>query len=198
MIGSVRGILRDNREMQVEIETASGLGYELSVPDSVAAQLPAKGQEVFLLTHLVMRDNTMELYGFADAEQKALFQKLIGISGVGPRSALALLSVLRPPELFAAVMASDEKVLTRAQGIGGRTARRIIGELRDTLAQPLGGTADVQLSPRAEACAALESLSFTAKEAAELVRRAGAEVDADDTDALVRTALRLAGSRKTR
>ena len=204
MIGSVRGVLRRKRDMQVDLETAGGVGYELAVAQSLVDGLPAEGEEVHLLTHLVVRDNAMELFGFQNEAQKRQFLQLIAISGVGPRSALAVLSILSPDLFHAAIAGSDEKALARAQGVGKRTAQRIIVELQPTLgvsASVPGGGGAVS-SPRAEACAALEGLSFSSSEAAALVRDAinhlgdsgeGGPLPADD---LVREALRLAGRGK--
>ena len=205
MIGSVRGVLRRKRDMQVDLETAGGVGYELAVAQSLVDGLPAEGEEVHLLTHLVVRDNAMELFGFQNEAQKRQFLQLIAISGVGPRSALAVLSILSPDLFHAAIAGSDEKALARAQGVGKRTAQRIIVELQPTLgvsASVPGGGGGAVSSPRAEACAALEGLSFSSSEAAALVRDAinnlgdsgeGGPLPADD---LVREALRLAGRGK--
>ena len=193
MIGSIQGVLAQNRGTLVEIETAGGVGYELAVPSPVAASLPETGQQVKLLTHLVSREGVMELYGFVDWAQRSLFRRLIGISGVGPRSALALLSVFEPDDFFAAVLAGDDRALTRAQGIGARSAKRIIAELQDSIAASAG---ELVGSARATAIAALEALSFSTTEASDLVRRALGDKPAADVDDLVRRALKLAGSGK--
>lgn len=191
MISSVSGKVGRIAEGLVEIRTAAGLGYELGVPAPVLQQLSTAGEdEVTLITHLVVRDDAMELFGFSNVAQRTLFRRLIALNGVGPRSALSLMSALGEEEFFAAIAAGDEKALTQAQGIGAKTARRIISELRDSLPPPEGEVG----SAAAQARKALEGLSFSATEAADLVRRAAADGAGEDVDTLLRRALQLAGS----
>lgn len=193
MISSVTGKVSRIADGQVELQTAGGLGYQLGVPTSLLPELAlAADREVTLLTHLVVRADDMELFGFQGVAQRDLFRRLIALSGVGPRSALALLSAFSADEFFSCVTAGDEKGLSQAQGIGAKTARRIIAELRD--AAP---SADAEVSSaRAEARRALEGLAFSAVEAADLVRRAVGEGTKDNADSLVHKALQLAGARR--
>lgn len=192
MIGSVKGKVGRIGADTVEILTAGGTGYELGVPTSVLQNLSSSGEdEVTLVTHLVVRADDMELFGFDSLSQRTLFRRLIALGGIGPRSALALLSAFDEQEFFAVIAAGDEKALTQAQGIGAKTARRIIAELRDSLPPPEGEVGNAASQARA----ALESLAFTATEAAELVRRAGQDGAPQEVDALVRKALQLAGTR---
>lgn len=121
-----------------------GVGYRLTVPASTVGALSSKLQkEALLYTHLAVREDAMELYGFATEEELDLFRKLISVSGIGPKGASAILGVLTPAELARACADGDYKTVARAPGIGTKTAQRIVLELKDRLApglQTSGGT----------------------------------------------------------
>ncbi len=131
MIALVAGEVSVRRPDHVVIETASGVGYRLAVSAETLRQVPAAGETVSLLTHLVVREDALSLFGFATEEERDLFLLLIGVQGVGPKMAQAVLSGGSPRELIGSVAAGDVKRLTAVPGIGKRTAERIIVELRE-------------------------------------------------------------------
>lgn len=130
MIYSITGLLRQVAPTYCVIE-ACGVGYQCSASTYTLSSLPGRGQEVTLLTHLWVKEDGMELFGFSTEQEKHCFRLLIGISGVGPRVALAILSDAAPDRLMLSIAAGDAKALTRAQGVGAKLAQRIILELRD-------------------------------------------------------------------
>lgn len=130
MIYSITGLLRQVAPTYCVIE-ACGIGYQCSASTYTLSSLPGRGQEVTLLTHLWVKEDGMELFGFSTEQEKHCFRLLIGVSGVGPRVALAILSDAAPDRLMLSIAAGDAKALTRAQGVGAKLAQRIILELRD-------------------------------------------------------------------
>ena len=139
MIGRLHGTLLDKTPPQLLVD-CGGVGYEVDVPMSTLYKLPALGQPVTLLTHLAVREDAHQLYGFATAAERDAFRALIRISGVGARIALALLSGLSVDELAQAVTAQDSARLTRVPGIGKKTAERLLLELKGKLGADLGGS----------------------------------------------------------
>ena len=131
MIALVAGEVAVRRPDYVVLETASGVGYRLAVSAETLKHVPAVGGSVSLLSHLVVRDDALALYGFATEEERDLFLLLIGVQSVGPKMALAVLSGGPPRELIRTVAAGDVKRLTAVPGIGKRTAERIVVELRE-------------------------------------------------------------------
>ena len=134
MYYSLRGTLiaADGRSAAVE---CGGVGYLCTVSAQTYSQLPEPGEEVLLYTHLSVREDAMELYGFGTEKERNCFQLLIGVSGVGPKAALSILSATTPEGLATAIITGDEKALTVAQGIGKKIAQRILLELKDKLAK---------------------------------------------------------------
>lgn len=130
MIYSITGLLRQVAPTYCVIE-ACGIGYQCSASTYTLSSLSGRGQEVTLLTHLWVKEDGMELFGFSTEQEKHCFRLLIGVSGVGPRVALAILSDSAPDRLMLSIAAGDAKALTRAQGVGAKLAQRIILELRD-------------------------------------------------------------------
>lgn len=130
MIYSITGLLRQVAPTYCVIE-ACGIGYQCSASTYTLSSLPGRGQEVTLLTHLWVKEDGMELFGFSTEQEKHCFRLLIGVSGVGPRVALAILSDAAPDRLMLSIAAGDAKAMTRAQGVGAKLAQRIILELRD-------------------------------------------------------------------
>ncbi|MDX6728326.1 MAG: holliday junction helicase RuvA [Baekduia sp.] len=196
MIALVAGEVFVRRPDHVVVETASGVGYRLAVSSETLRQVPAAGGEVSLLTHLVVRDDALALYGFATEEERDLFLLLIGVQSVGPKMALAVLSGGAPRELVAALAAGDVKRLTAVPGIGKRTAERIIVELREKVGVSDAGLPDGDVTvrraddPRSLALAGLLELGFDADEAEALLSGAVGDTPED----LLQQALKAARS----
>ncbi|MDE0163614.1 MAG: Holliday junction branch migration protein RuvA [Bryobacterales bacterium] len=137
MIASLRGRLLEKHPNFVTID-AGGVGYAVTVPVSTFSQIGGIGEEVRLLIYTHVREDTLALYGFAGGREKELFEKLITISGIGPRLAVTILSGLPTDELLDAIRVGDAKRLTRIPGVGRKTGERIALELREKL-EPLDG-----------------------------------------------------------
>ncbi|QHH97554.1 Holliday junction branch migration protein RuvA [Acinetobacter dispersus] len=176
----------------------NGVGYEIDTPLSTFCQLQ-KGQKVTLWTHLVVREDAQQLYGFSDAQEKTIFRTLLKVNGVGPKMALGILSTLSIELLIHTIEHDDINTLIKVPGVGKKTAERLMIELRDrfkALAQSTGSistTAATQIqfmsnSPVAEAEAALQSLGYKPTEA----QKAVAAVKADYTESadIIRAALK--------
>jgi len=167
------------------IVEAAGVGYKVFVPRQPEAD------EVKLHTHHVVREDAQQLYGFETREELALFEMLISVNGVGPRAALALLSVSRPADLAAAIAAGDSSALARAPGVGKKTAERLVLELRGKVASVRDGALPSTPIVEDEAAAALMALGYSASEASAALRGVPAASSAS-TEERVRAALRKA------
>lgn len=197
MIGALRGQLLQKAPPQLLIDVA-GVGYELEAPLSTFYVLPAVGQDVRLLTHLVVREDAHVLYGFATADERALFRALLKVSGVGPRIALGVLSAVTVEAFADCVRAGDAGALTRIPGIGRKTAERLVIEMRDRVADfaankmPLtdAGAVLVGGGARGEAFSALVALGYKPVEATRLLK--GVEGEGHSTEDLIRQALQSA------
>ena len=188
MIGRLEGVLRDRQPPRLLVEVG-GVGYEVEAPMTTFYSLPAVGERVVLHTHLAVRDEVPCLYGFARRVERDTFRRLLRVSGVGGKVALALLSGLDADGLARCVHAGDAAGLARIPGIGKKTAERLLFELRDRLPGAGGGAGvDVPAEPLAEAVAALAALGFSANEA----QRRVSAVDAAglDSEGIVRAALK--------
>jgi Holliday junction DNA helicase RuvA len=163
MIEFLQGVLMSKDALGAVIEV-QGVGYGLHISFPTFEALPAVGEVVTLLTHLHVREDAMQLYGFISANERRLFRQLQTISGIGARVALNILSGISPEELRKRVSGGDVEALTRIPGIGKKTAERIIVELRDTFTQEVGeeGISVVAntISVRDEALMALLSLGY--------------------------------------
>ncbi len=193
MIAFVTGVLRARGTDWVQVEVG-GVGFQISVPASLALSVGEEGERVTLHTRLMIRDDEPQLYGFPSPAALRFFYMLTGVSGIGPRSALNLLSA-RPPEALAtAIMAGDLDAFTAVPGIGKRTATRIVLELKDRLGKeglPLSTTPIVD---DADAVSALTALGYTAGEARQALRSLGPESASLDLEERIRRALtQLAG-----
>ena len=161
MIARLRGDLVEKGPDRVVIDVA-GVGYDIAVTPATVAALPAVGQAAVLHTHLHVREDIMALYGFASADERDIFQILIGVSGVGPKLALAVLATVSPNDLRSVVLAEDVAALTAVPGIGQRSAQKLLLELKPKLDMP-----DSPLQPgtaRAEVREALEGLGYQSGE----------------------------------
>lgn len=140
-----------------------GVGYDVLVPTSVIAKLPAIGKKTRLHTRMVVREDSMTLYGFSAVDQRDLFDLLTGVTGVGPKVALAFLSVLRPAVLTRAIVNGDAAALTVVPGVGKKVAQRVVLDLKDKL----GGDVVIVDGPLADVREALLSLGLSPQEASE-------------------------------
>ena len=174
MIGRLTGTLAAKHPPGVLVDV-NGVGYELDVPMSTFYNLPAVGERITLLTHLAIREDAHQLYGFASATERHAFKELIRISGVGARTALAVLSGLSVDELAQAVAVQEGSRLTRIPGIGKKTAERLMLELKGRLAPALEG-ADAAAGSAADSATdvmrALIALGYSEKEASAAARGA--------------------------
>ncbi len=182
MIASVRGEVLSRLGGEVVIE-AAGVGYKLAVSSETLAAVPAAGEQARLFTHLVMRDDAMHLYGFSAQAERELFLMLIGVQSVGPKVALAVLSGGTPRELLNAIASGDTARFQAVQGIGKRTAERIIVELREKVAGKVSDEIVVRATPsddpRTLAREGLLGLGFTPQEADRLLEQSGGETAED-------------------
>ncbi len=204
MIASLRGAVGRVDEESVVIEVA-GVGYQVFVHQRTAAQLRAAVGEVRLDVHTVVRDDAIALYGFLDPQELVFFRHLLGVERIGPKAALAILSRTEWGVLAEAIAAEDHGVLAAVPGIGVKTARRIVLELKGTvdqmgIARPPGG-APSGGAPVERAVDALVQLGFSAPQAREAVGAglaAAPREEARSVEDLVRDALQLLGSRELR
>lgn len=166
MIGRIHGTLIDKTPPQVLVDCA-GVGYELLLPMSSFYNLPALGQSVTLLTQLIVRDDAHILYGFETESERLAFRQLIKISGVGPRTALAVLSGLSVQDLALAVSQQEAARILKIPGIGKKTAERLLLELKDKMGLDLGaaGLAGASAGPQSDILQALMALGYSEKEA---------------------------------
>ena len=172
MIGRLSGVLLEKSPPQITVE-AGGVGYEVEVPMSTFYGLPATGERVTLLTHLVVREDAHLLYGFASEGERRAFRQLLRISGVGARTALAVLSGMSVAELVDAVAAQESGRLVKIPGIGRKTAERLLLELKGKLAgEALAGVAVNRSAPATgDVVNALLALGYSDKEAAQAVKQ---------------------------
>lgn len=181
MISYIKGPLMEKMEDAVVVE-AGNIGYHIFIPTSVLEALPAIGEEVKMFTYFQVREDAMVLFGFLNRQDLEIFRRLLGVNGVGPKSALGVLSALRPDEFRMAVISSDAKLISKAPGIGSKTAQRIILDLKDKIsaedillsvsdapaaAGDFGGVGEVGR----EAIEALTALGYSGSEAARAVKK---------------------------
>jgi Holliday junction DNA helicase RuvA len=166
MIGRLSGILLEKNPPQILID-CQGIGYEVNVPMSTFYNLPSTGDKLVLLTHLIIREDAHLLYGFGTAQERDVFKELIKISGVGPRTALSILSGMSVSDLIHAVSVQEAGRLTKVPGIGKKTAERLLLELKGRLGADLGGGGiAVQGDATSDILNALLALGYSEKEAA--------------------------------
>ena len=190
MIALISGVVAARRQDHVVVD-CGGVGYRLAVSAETLRHVPAVGQPTTLHTHLVLRDDALALYGFATEEERELFLMLLGVQAVGPKVALAVLSGGPPRELLRTLAAGDAARLQAAQGVGKRTAERIIVELREKVgAAPPEGAISISRGddPHLLARDGLVELGYSPQEAEEMLGRASGERAED----LISDALRMA------
>lgn len=200
MYAYIKGTLAEAAEDAVVVE-AGGIGYNIRVSTSTAALLPGVGNEVKIYTYTLVREDAFALFGFLTRDDLEIFKKLIAVNGIGPKGGLAILSVMSADDLRFAVMAGDAKAISKAPGIGAKTAERVILELRDKISledtlKGLGEPVNVAAATGAqggdnlmkrEAIEALVALGYSASDATAAVKK----VDITE-DATSETILKLA------
>jgi Holliday junction DNA helicase RuvA len=180
MIGRLEGRLLEKNPPSLLVDV-NGVGYEVDVPMSTFYQLPAISERVVLLTHLAIREDAHQLYGFATAAERAAFRELIKISGVGARTALSVLSGLSVTELAQAITVQESARLTRIPGIGKKTAERLLLELKGKLGADLGAApGSVGGEAHADIVRALLALGYNEREASSAVRQLPAGTGTSD------------------
>ena len=185
MIGRLTVTVLEKTPPQVVVE-AGGVGYEVDVPMGTFCQLPAVGHAVVLFTHLVVREDAQLLYGFGSRAERETFRRLLKISGVGAKIALAILSGMSTDELAAAIDGENITRLSRVPGIGKKTAERLVLELRGKLGGSGAGllladaTAAPQPSAQDDVTNALRTLGYTPREAAAALKTLPAEASVED------------------
>ncbi len=179
MIGKLSGTLGEKNPPQILLD-CHGVGYEVDVPMSTFYHLPAVGEKVSLLTHFVVREDAQILYGFATAPERAAFRLLIKISGVGPRTALSVLSGMSVAELSQAITLQEAGRLVKVPGIGKKTAERLLLELKGKLGADIGAPVTVADDAQADILQALVSLGYSDKEAALALKALPADVGVSD------------------
>jgi holliday junction DNA helicase RuvA len=189
VISFLEGLLAERRGDRVVL-AAGGIGYEVLVSATTLAKLPVTGRKARLLTHLQVRDDAMTLYGFATPGERDLFLLLLGVNGVGPKVALAILSVLSADVLQRAILDGDADAITIVPGVGKKVAARVILDLKDKL----GGVVEIPVAgPMAEVREALAGLGLSSQE----IHEALGGLDGGDApvEDLLRRALQRVGAR---
>ncbi|MBQ6951152.1 MAG: Holliday junction branch migration protein RuvA [Clostridia bacterium] len=195
MYAYLKGTVADKGQNELVLDV-QGVGYLLSVSMTTLQDAPPAGESMKVYTYLSVREDAMELYGFSSREEKAMFLKLLSISGIGPKLALAILGSMPLRDLSLAIVTGDVTALSRAPGVGKKTAQRIALELKekvsegDFAAAPTAHTSftPVQEDAATEALAALQALGYTAQEAARAISQVRGQ--SDKANDLVRLALR--------
>jgi Holliday junction DNA helicase RuvA len=195
MIAALRGVLMEKHPNQAVVEVA-GVGYDVTIPVSTYTRLPEAGQEVRLRVHTHVREDALALYGFLTQDEKSLFEKLIGVSGIGPKLAVTVLSGLAASDLIHSIRRGEVDRLIRIPGIGKKTAERMVLELRDKLPAATGEEPEAApaaaLSPTdQDVLSALLNLGCARPQAEAAVRKAKATGVPGDFEALFRRALEL-------
>lgn len=204
MIGYLKGIIEEVESESLLLDV-SGVGFRVYVPVSVLERGVRAGDDVKVYTHMQVREDGMQLFGFFDRDDLEVFQLLISVSGIGPKGALAVLSALSADDLRFAVLSEDADVITKAPGIGRKTAQKLILELKDKFklddafekkfrhaeqgTGPAGATVPSDTDAAADAVQALVALGYSNTEALQAVRKAGID-ETMDSEAALKAALK--------
>ncbi len=198
MISYIKGELVELTENAIVLDH-DGMGFLIMMPASILAKLPAVGSELKVHTYLYVKEDALDLYGFLTKDDLKVFRLLITVSGIGPKGALAILSTMSPDDLRFAVLAGDSKTISKAPGIGSKTAQKLIIELKDKLKieDVLDGGADGGYEPQsdmgdtaaAEAVMALTALGYSSADATRAVKQVDGGADMD-SEALLKAALK--------
>ncbi len=195
MYAYLNGIVADKGQNSLVIDV-NGVGYQLSVSMNTLQETPPAGEKMKVHTYLSVREDGVELFGFASREEKNMFTRLLTVSGIGPKVALSILGSMPLRDLTLAIVTGDVTALSRAPGVGKKTAQRLALELKDKVEQSdldyapaaAGPITPVQEDAAQEALAALQALGYTASEAARAVSQVRGQ--SDSANELVRLALR--------
>ena len=173
MIGSIKGkiILKTEKFILVE---ANGVGYKVNVSPEILTKTQKEEEEIFLFIHTHVREDALDLYGFLDQKELEFFEMLLNVSGIGPRSALAILCITTIETLRKAINTGDTSYLTKISGIGRKTAEKIVIELRDKVGEELSGSS---LQVELDALEALKSLGYSQTEAREALKKVSTELE---------------------
>ena len=198
MIGFLKGTLEAIYEDRIMIDV-NGIGFNVCMPGSQLDMLDPVGTDIKVYTYLAVREDAMLLYGFTTADSLELFKMLIQVNGIGPKGALALLSSMSTDDLRFAIMSGDAKTISKAPGIGAKTAQRLIIDLKDKVSvrtmlesysvNNLSPTAPETDSVKGEAIEALTALGYSSTEAMRAVRESGAGED-DDVETVIKLAFK--------
>ena len=186
MIDSVRGIIQDMGSDSITLEVG-GIGLRLEVPTSILEAAPGIGKAYYLYSILIVREDSLALYGFESRDQRTLFNTLLKVSGIGPRIGLAILSTLSAGDLQSAVVNNQPEILVQVPGIGKKTAERIIFHLKDRMTEPIAALKIVNEAD-GEVIAALTGLGYTISEAQAAMRSLPKDA-ADEIQVRIRLAL---------
>lgn len=203
MIAYLNGTLESLESDNVVIDV-NGIGYNVMISGSTADKMPGIGSTVKIYTYTCVREDAFNLFGFLSRDELNFFKMLISVSGIGPKGGLAILSVMTPDDLRFAILAGDAKAISRAPGIGKKTAERLVLELHDKISSDdivsgkisddaaMGNAAEVSGNCRDEAVAALVALGYGSSDALRAVRKAMADRPeiSDDTEAILKSALK--------
>ena len=183
MIGRLTGLLAEKNPPEILVD-CNGVGYEVLVPMSTFYNLPGLGEKVSLLMHFVVREDAQILYGFAQASERAAFRQLIKISGVGPRTALSVLSGMSVEELAQAITAQEAGRIIKVPGIGKKTAERLLLELKGKLGADIGvgvgGMVSVANDAQSDILQALVALGYSDRDAALALKALPKDVGVSD------------------
>ncbi|KKQ01476.1 MAG: Holliday junction ATP-dependent DNA helicase RuvA [Parcubacteria group bacterium GW2011_GWB1_36_5] len=188
MIGHLKGNLI-HQDLKSVILDVSGVGYKVSISVDVLAQRKKVGEEISLWIHTHVREDCLDLYGFAKREELEFFEMLINVSGIGPKGAMGILTVASIETLRKAISTEDISYLTKISGIGKKTAEKIVIELRDKMGEEKGGSS---LQGELDALEALKSLGYSQNEAREALKKVKPSID---TNTKIREALKILGGK---
>ena len=206
MIAQLRGILSHTADTHAIIDV-QGVGYLVHISGRTQGQLAAQDGAVTVLTEMIVREDSMTLYGFYDASERDAFRLLITVQGVGAKAAMAILSVLSPADLSGAIMVGDKAMVARADGVGPKIAQRVVNELAEKIGRfpslgdgltintssAMGGDDSPVASAMGDALSALINLGYGRSEAHAALLRVQQAGDADDLSGLIAAALREIG-----
>ena len=184
MIGSIKGKIILKTEKFILVET-NGVGYKVNVSPEILTKTQKKEDEIFLFIHTHVREDALDLYGFLDQKELEFFEMLLNVSGIGPRSALAILGITTIETLRKAINTGDTSYLTKISGIGRKTAEKIIIELRDKMGKELSGSS---LQVELDALEALKSLGYSQGEAREALKKVTPD---SNTNTKIKEALKI-------